>query len=77
MTSGPILVQVLEGENAIARNREIMGATNPREAAAGTIRADFAENVERNAVHGSDGPDTAKVEISFFFSEKEIFSRAR
>lgn len=77
MTSGPILVQVLEGENAIGRNREIMGATNPREAAAGTIRADFAENVERNAVHGSDGPDTAKVEVSFFFSEKEIFSRAR
>lgn len=77
MTSGPIVVQVLEGENAIAKNREIMGATNPREAAAGTIRADFAENVERNAVHGSDGPDTAKVEISFFFSEKEIFSRAR
>jgi nucleoside-diphosphate kinase len=77
MTSGPIVVQVLEAENAIARNREIMGATNPREAAAGTIRADFAENVERNAVHGSDGPDTAKVEISFFFSENEIFSRAR
>lgn len=77
MTSGPIVAQVLEGENAIARNREIMGATNPREAAAGTIRADFAENVERNAVHGSDGPGTAKVEISFFFSEKEIFSRAR
>jgi nucleoside-diphosphate kinase len=77
MTSGPILVQVLEGENAIVRNREIMGATNPREATAGTIRADFAENVERNAVHGSDGPDTAKVEVSFFFSEKEIFSRAR
>lgn len=77
MTSGPILVQVLEGENAIARNREIMGATNPREAAAGTVRADFAENVERNAVHGSDGPDTAKAEISFFFSENEIFSRTR
>lgn len=77
MISGPILVQVLEGESAIARNREIMGATNPREAAAGTIRAEFAENVERNAVHGSDGPDTAKVEVSFFFSEKEIFSRAR
>ncbi len=76
MTSGPIVVQVLEGENAIARNREIMGATNPREAAAGTIRADFAENVERNAVHGSDGLDTAKVEIPFFFSEDEIFSRA-
>ncbi len=77
MTSGPILVQVLEGENAIARNREIMGATNPREAAAGTIRADFAENVERNAVHGSDGPDTAKAEVSFFFPENEIFSRTR
>jgi nucleoside-diphosphate kinase len=75
MTSGPIMVQVLQGENAIARNREVMGATNPREAAAGTIRADFAENVERNAVHGSDGPDTAKTEIAFFFSDNEIFPR--
>lgn len=75
MTSGPIMVQVLQGENAIARNREVMGATNPREAAAGTIRADFAENVERNAVHGSDGPDTARTEIAFFFSDDEIFPR--
>ena len=69
MTSGPVMVQVLEGENAITSNREIMGATNPQEAAAGTIRADFAETVDENAVHGSDGPDTAKVEISFFFPE--------
>ncbi|MCU7862573.1 MAG: nucleoside-diphosphate kinase, partial [Candidatus Thiodiazotropha sp. (ex Lucinoma borealis)] len=69
MTSGPVMVQVLEGEGAISRNREIMGATNPQEAAPGTIRADFAETVDENAVHGSDGPDTAKVEISFFFPE--------
>jgi nucleoside-diphosphate kinase len=69
MTSGPVMVQVLEGENAIVRNREIMGATNPQEAASGTIRADFAETVDENAVHGSDGPDTAKVEIEFFFPE--------
>ena len=69
MTSGPVMVQVLEGENAIAMNREIMGATNPKEAASGTIRADFAETVDENAVHGSDGPDTAKAEIAFFFPE--------
>ncbi|MBT3043521.1 MAG: nucleoside-diphosphate kinase [Candidatus Thiodiazotropha sp. (ex Codakia orbicularis)] len=69
MTSGPVMVQVLEGDNAISRNRKIMGATNPQEAAAGTIRADFAETVDENAVHGSDGPDTAKVEIGFFFPE--------
>ncbi|MCU7795678.1 MAG: nucleoside-diphosphate kinase [Candidatus Thiodiazotropha sp. (ex Myrtea spinifera)] len=69
MTSGPVMVQVLEGENAIARNREIMGATNPQEAAPGTIRADFAQTVDENAVHGSDGPDTAKAEITFFFPE--------
>jgi nucleoside-diphosphate kinase len=69
MTSGPVMVQVLEGDSAITRNREIMGATNPQEAAAGTIRADFAETVDENAVHGSDGPDTAKVEIAFFFPE--------
>ncbi|MES9833167.1 MAG: nucleoside-diphosphate kinase [Candidatus Thiodiazotropha sp. L084R] len=69
MTSGPVMVQCLEGENAINRNREIMGATNPQEAASGTIRADFAETVDENAVHGSDGPDTAKVEIEFFFPE--------
>lgn len=72
MISGPVVVQVLEGENAIAKNREIMGATNPEEAAAGTIRAEFAENIERNSVHGSDGPATAKDEIAFFFSEDEI-----
>jgi nucleoside-diphosphate kinase len=69
MTSGPVMVQVLEGENAITQNREIMGATNPQEAAPGTIRADFAKTVDENAVHGSDGPDTAKVEINFFFPE--------
>jgi len=72
MTSGPVVVQVLEGENAIAKNREVMGATNPEEAAAGTIRAEFAENIERNSVHGSDGPDTAKDEIGFFFNADEI-----
>ncbi|MGD8914168.1 MAG: nucleoside-diphosphate kinase [Candidatus Thiodiazotropha sp.] len=69
MTSGPVMVQVLEGEDAISKNREIMGATNPQEAAPGTIRADFAETVDENAVHGSDGPDTAKVEIGFFFPQ--------
>ncbi len=72
MTSGPVVVQVLEGENAIAKNREVMGATNPEEAAAGTIRAEFAENIERNSVHGSDGPATAKDEIAFFFTDDEI-----
>lgn len=69
MTSGPVMVQVLEGENAIATNREVMGATNPQEAAEGTIRADFAETVDENAVHGSDAPETAKAEIAFFFPE--------
>lgn len=69
MTSGPVMVQVLEGENAIAKNREIMGATNPQEAAAGTIRADFAKTVDENAVHGSDATETAAVEIAFFFPE--------
>jgi nucleoside-diphosphate kinase len=69
MTSGPVMVQVLEGDNAIARNREIMGATNPQDAAPGTIRADFAKTVDENAVHGSDGPDTAQAEIAFFFPE--------
>ncbi len=69
MTSGPIMVQVLEGENAIARNRELMGATDPAKAAPGTIRSDFAQEVTENAVHGSDGPDTAAVEIAFFFPE--------
>lgn len=72
MISGPVVVQVLEGENAIARNREIMGATNPAEAEAGTIRAEFAESIGENSVHGSDGPDTAAEEIKFFFSDAEI-----
>lgn len=72
MTSAPVVVQVLEGENAIARNREIMGATNPEEAAAGTIRKEFAENIERNSVHGSDAPETAKEEIAYFFNDAEI-----
>jgi nucleoside-diphosphate kinase len=69
MISGPVMVQVLEGENAIAKNRDLMGATNPQDAAAGTIRADFAMTVEENAVHGSDGAETAKVEIDYFFPE--------
>jgi nucleoside-diphosphate kinase len=72
MTSGPVIVQVLEGEDAINRNREVMGATNPAEAADGTIRKDFAESIEANSVHGSDGPQTAALEIAFFFSEDEI-----
>ncbi len=77
MTSGPVIVQVLEGENAIAKNREIMGATDPAKAAAGTIRKDFATNVEQNAVHGSDAPETARTEIAYFFSETEICPRTR
>ncbi len=77
MTSGPIMVQALEGENAIARNREVMGATNPKDAAPGTIRADFATEVTENAVHGSDGPDTAAQEIKFFFKTSEICERTR
>ncbi len=76
MTSGPVMVQVLEGEGAIARNREIMGATNPADADPGTIRADFADSIEANVVHGSDGPDTARNEIAFFFPEDEICARA-
>jgi nucleoside-diphosphate kinase len=75
MTSGPVVVQVLEGENAIAKNRELMGATNPAEAAAGTIRADFAESVEANAVHGSDSPASAEREIGYFFEAGEICPR--
>ena len=77
MTSGPVMVQALEGENAINKNREVMGATNPKEATAGTIRADFAETVDENVVHGSDGPDTAKAEIAFFFQDDEICPRTR
>jgi nucleoside-diphosphate kinase len=72
MTSGPVVVQVLEGENAVARNREVMGATNPKDAAPGTIRADFAESIEANSVHGSDAPETAAQEIKYFFTEAEI-----
>ncbi|MCP4471420.1 MAG: nucleoside-diphosphate kinase [Gammaproteobacteria bacterium] len=77
MTSGPVMVQVLEGEDAIAKNREVMGATNPADAAAGTIRADFAQTVDENAVHGSDGTDTAKVEIEFFFGSDGVCARTR
>lgn len=75
MMSGPVMIQVLEGENAIAKNRELMGATNPKEAAKGTIRADFAESIDANAVHGSDSPTSAVKEIAFFFPEAEIYSR--
>jgi len=75
MTSGPVLVQVLEGEHAIAKNRELMGATDPKKAAKGTIRADFADSIDANAVHGSDAPDTAKTEIGYFFAASEVFSR--
>lgn len=76
MTSGPVVVQVLEGENAIAKNRELMGATNPKEAAAGTIRADFAESIDANAVHGSDSPESAAREVAYFFDASEICARA-
>ena len=75
MTSGPVMVQVLEGEGAVLKNRELMGATNPKEADAGTIRADFAESIDANAVHGSDAPESAAREIAFFFSEGEICPR--
>lgn len=75
MTSGPVIVQVLEGEDAISRNRELMGATNPKEAAPGTIRADFADSIDANAVHGSDGPDTARDEIAYFFDSDQIHGR--
>jgi len=77
MTSGPVMVQVLEGEDAIAKNREVMGATNPADAAPGTIRADFAQTVDENAVHGSDGPDTASAEIAFFFGDNGVCPRTR
>ena len=77
MTSGPVMVQALEGEDAIARNREIMGATDPAKADAGTIRADFASSIEENVVHGSDGPETASQEIAFFFSSDQICPRTR
>lgn len=75
MTSGPVMVQVLEGENAVAKNRELMGATNPKEAAPGSIRADFAETIDANAVHGSDSPASAAREIAYFFAESEICAR--
>jgi nucleoside-diphosphate kinase len=74
MISGPVMIQVLEGENAIAKNRELMGATDPKKAEPGTIRADFAESIDANAVHGSDGEDTAKVEIAFFFPAMNVYS---
>lgn len=77
MTSGPVMVQVLEGEDAIAKNREVMGATNPTEAEPGTIRADFAADVQENAVHGSDAPETATQEIAFFFDNSQICPRTR
>lgn len=77
MTSGPVIVQVLEGENAVNKNREIMGATNPADAAVGTIRKDFAKSIDENAAHGSDAPETAKVEIAYFFNEDEILKRTR
>ncbi len=75
MTSGPVMIQVLEGQDAIARNRELMGATDPRQAAPGTIRAEFAASIDANAVHGSDAAETAKQEIEFFFGADEIYSR--
>ena len=75
MTSGPVMIQVLEGDNAIAKNRELMGATDPKQAAAGTIRADFATSIDANAVHGSDAAETAAVEVAFFFPAMAIFER--
>ena len=75
MISGPVMVQVLEGENAIAKNRDLMGATDPKKAATGTIRADFAQSIDANAVHGSDAPETAKVEIAYFFPAHNVYSR--
>ena len=75
MTSGPVMVQILEGENAVQKNRDLMGATDPNQAAKGTIRADFAQSIDANAVHGSDGPETAEVEIAYFFPTQNIYSR--
>jgi nucleoside-diphosphate kinase len=75
MVSGPIMVQVLEGENAIAKNRDLMGATDPKKAKKGTIRADFADSIDANAVHGSDGPETARTEIAYFFPASDVYSR--
>src|SRR6478609_6680764 len=75
MVSGPVMIQVLEGDNAIAKNRDLMGATDPKKAAAGTIRADFAQSIDANAVHGSDAPETAAVEIAYFFPSHQVYSR--
>jgi len=75
MISGPVMVQVLEGENAIQKNRDLMGATDPRNAAPGTIRADFAQSIDANAVHGSDGPDTAREEVAYFFAQHQVYGR--
>ncbi len=75
MTSGPVMIQVLEGDNAIAKNRELMGATDPKKAEAGSIRADFAQSIDANAVHGSDAPETAAVEIAYFFPASQVYSR--
>jgi nucleoside-diphosphate kinase len=75
MISGPVMIQVLEGENAIAKNRDLMGATDPKKAAAGTIRADFAQSIDANAVHGSDGPETAREEVAYFFAQHQVYSR--
>ncbi|OYD26240.1 nucleoside-diphosphate kinase [Oceanimonas baumannii] len=77
MTSGPVMVQVLEGEDAVRRNREIMGATNPADALAGTLRADYADSIDENAVHGSDAPESAAREIAYFFSDEEVCPRTR
>jgi nucleoside-diphosphate kinase len=75
MSTGPVMIQVLEGDNAILKNRDLMGATDPKKAAKGTIRADFADSIDANAVHGSDGPDTARAEIAYFFPAFEVFAR--
>ena len=74
MISGPVMIQALEGESAILKNRELMGATDPKKAEAGSIRADFAQSIDANAVHGSDGPDTARAEVAYFFPEMEVYS---
>ena len=75
MTSGPVMIQVLEGDSAIQKNRDLMGATDPKKAAKGTIRADFAESIDANAVHGSDSPETARTEIAYFFPAMDVYSR--
>ena len=75
MISGPVMIQVLEGENAIQKNRDLMGATDPKKAAAGTIRADFAQSIDANAVHGSDAPETAQVEVAYFFPQHQVYTR--